>query len=130
PEMWVIVGLRIGVNADAVRQFTHAVAHFMQHIEVDLGAGLWPQTTTVAEGYAGLQCRGDDVRQFVNFGIAKAALRDPGCADADARRPQSAAVAGDGLTVEDDSGQIKDARSHIAAEGCAIRPDNRFAIDQ
>ena len=40
-------------------------------------------------------------------GLAQAALRDPGRAQADAAGHPSAAVAGDGVAVEDDAGQVQ-----------------------
>ena len=52
----------------------------------------------------------------VHLGRAEAALGEPGRAQADAHRQRGQRVAGDGVLVGDDAGQVQDADGRLAAQ--------------
>ena len=126
----VVVDGGIGINAQPRDQRMDAAARVLQRVEVDLGPGQGADAAGQAEGTASFQQIGDDVAEGVDVLGGHAALAQPGCAQPDAARAQRRSIARDGLAVDDDAGEIQDARRHVAAENCAVRSGHGFAIEQ
>ena len=128
------VGGQIGhrvVNARLSHQPVHGLPRRHERVEVHFGAPLHlAAAAQVAERRAGEQHIGHDIGQALRLRLAEAALGEPGRAQAEARRPERRFVAGDGVAIEHDPGQVEDARGHVAAERRAIGAAHRLAVHQ
>ena len=72
---------------------------------------------------------GDDIGQLAALLFIKAALGDPGRADADTGGVIGDRIAGDGVAVGDDARQVEDAHRPVAGEGRAIRGLDGAAVN-
>ena len=87
----------------------------MQHGEIYFGARLLADAAGEAVGLCSAEQVGDYIGDLDHLFAARAALRDPISAEAQARRPQRAAVAGDGLAVGNNADEVQNPRRHITA---------------
>ena len=66
--------------------------------------------------------------ELIHVRLFEAALCDPRRAEAQAGRVERGLVAGDGVAVDDDSGDVEDARGEVAHERRAVGTNNGFTI--
>ena len=70
----------------------------------------------------------NDIAQFHHLFLAQTALGDPGGAVADAAGGHGGLVAGNGIAIEHDPGNIQNSGGHIAGKGGTVRTDDGFAV--
>ncbi len=128
-EVRVAILSSVGVNPCILCEAAHTQRGVLQHVEGDFGPELFLAGCLCGVWARVHQDAGDDVCQFVDLILGKAALGNPGQAQANAGRPKRAGVAGDGLKVAHDASHIEQAGGHNAAKRCAIAAANAAHID-
>ncbi len=123
----MIGGLEI--NADGLRQIANLNFGVIEGVEVHFGAEEVALASRIGVRLAGLEHLRHVRGELIHVRLFETALSDPRRAEAQAGGVERGLVAGDGVAVDDDSGDVENTRREIAHERRAVRAHDRFAIE-